>query len=90
MQPAVIFSIPALTANGYCWRWRSADSKAESQQPFAYYYDCVLDAQAKGYVVRLSDARGENAQGRGSSPRANQVAPPAKNRAVRRMRGDRA
>ena len=68
MQPAVIFSIPTTTANGYCWRWRSADSKTETQKQFAYYYDCVLDAQAKGYVVRLPDARGENAPGRGSLP----------------------
>jgi hypothetical protein len=68
MQSAVIFSIPTPTANGYCWRWRSADSKTESQEHFPYYYDCVLDAQAKGYSVQLADPHGENAPGRGSLP----------------------
>lgn len=68
MRPAVIFSIPTVTANGYCWRWRSEHSKAESQKNFAYYYDCVLDAQTNGYLVRHSETRGENAPGRGSLP----------------------
>ena len=63
MKTAVIYSIPSATANDYCWRWRSADSEAESQKQFAYYYDCVVDAQAKGYVVRLSDPSGENTPG---------------------------
>jgi hypothetical protein len=66
MQPAVIFSIPTNTSRGYCWRWRSADSKAESQKQFAYYYECLLDAQTKGYVVQLAVAQGETAPSRWS------------------------
>ena len=67
MKSAVIFSMPTGTANGFCWRWRSADkNEAESQKQFAFYYECLIDAQANGYLVRLQGALGENAPGRGS------------------------
>ena len=68
MKPAVIFSIPTNTSPGYCWRWRSADGKVDSQRQFAYYYDCLADAKANGHTVPLTDAYGENAPGRGSLP----------------------
>lgn len=66
MKPAVIFSIPATTPNGYCWRWRSVDGKTDSKSQFAYYHDCLADAKASGYSVQLSVARGNTAPGWGS------------------------
>ena len=53
MKPAVIFSLPAMTSRGYCWRWRSVDGKTDSAGPFAFYQDCREDAQANGYAVQL-------------------------------------
>ena len=66
MKPAVIFSVPITTSPGYCWRWRSADGKADSKSQFGYYYDCVADAQANGFAVELSVAHGATAPGWGS------------------------
>ena len=63
MKPAVIFSIPARTSPGYRWRWRSADGDADSKTQFAYYHDCLADAQANGYAVQLSVAHGNTAPG---------------------------
>ena len=31
------------------WRWRSADGKEQSSQPFTYYNECVEDARRCGY-----------------------------------------
>jgi hypothetical protein len=67
MKSAIVF--PIRTANDNCWSWRSVDGEAEGKKEFAYYYDCVIDAQAKGYLVRLADAHGENAPDGESLPR---------------------
>ena len=63
MKPAVIFSIPMTTSNGYCWRWRSVDSKADSKKQFAYYYECFSDATTNGYTVQIAVAQGNTAPG---------------------------
>ena len=68
MNTAVIFSIPTAAANGYCWRWRAADGKAASKKQFAFYYDCLMDAQANGFVVRPERAHGANAPAQGALP----------------------
>ena len=68
MDSAVLFSIPTTTTHGYCWRWRSADGKVDSQRRFDYYYDCVADAEAHGYPVMPPDVNGENAPGRAALP----------------------
>lgn len=39
---------------GYKWRWiKAAGGKVieKSEKPFDYYYDCLADAQKKGYHV---------------------------------------
>ena len=58
MKPAVLFSVPTKTGFGYCWRWRSVDGRACSQKSFVYYYDCLTNAQAKGYEAQIGMARG--------------------------------
>jgi hypothetical protein len=58
MKPAVIFSLPATTSHGYCWRWRSVDGTTDSAGQFAFYHDCLGDAQANGYAVQLNTAHG--------------------------------
>jgi hypothetical protein len=61
MKPAVIFPIPTRRASGYYWSWRSADGKVQARRRFAYYFDCVSDAQDNGYSVTLADADREHA-----------------------------
>jgi hypothetical protein len=68
MKSAVIFPIRTDSVIGYCWTWRSVDGESIAQKRFPYYYDCLIDAQAKGYLVRLADARAENDTGRASLP----------------------
>ena len=63
MKPALVFSIPSKTANGYCWRWRSLDGEAESAESFVYYFDCLADARANGYVAQPTQAQGTTAPG---------------------------
>ena len=62
MKPAaVIFSIPMTTSPGYCWRWRSADSKTDSEGHFVFYHDCLANAEASGYAVQQDVAQGNTA-----------------------------
>ena len=69
MKPAVIFSIPRTTAaSEYCWRWRSVDGKTDSVGDFGSHHDCLADAKANGYLVRLPVAQGENALDREPLP----------------------
>jgi hypothetical protein len=63
MKAAVIFPIPTRGANGYYWSWRSADGKTKARRRFAYYFDCVSDAQGNGYSVTLADADRAHAAG---------------------------
>jgi hypothetical protein len=63
MSKAVVFSVPASQANGYVWRWRSADSNVDSERAFSLYYDCVTDARERGYEVELARAIGITAPG---------------------------
>ena len=50
MKRATLFSVPAKNANGYVWKWRSADGDT-SKGTFALYHDCLADAQRNGYEV---------------------------------------
>ena len=63
MKPAIIFSIPAKTSPGYCWRWRSADGKTDSKGAFVYYHDCLADARVHGHAVEPAVAHGDTAPG---------------------------
>jgi hypothetical protein len=44
---------PAATPQGYRWVWRSEDGTTESSREFDLFYDCMADARALGYDVRL-------------------------------------
>ena len=68
MKPAIIFSLPMATSHGYCWRWRSVDGKTDSTKHFAYYYDCLADANASGHSVEVVEAHGNTAPGWRSLP----------------------
>lgn len=60
---ADIVPIPAGHAHGYVWKWRCAESKAESKTAFTLYYDCLTDARNEGYEVELTHAQGLTAPG---------------------------
>ena len=68
MKLAQLFSVPA--SNGFAWKWRAADTRAESPGTFVYYHDCVQDAVKHGYTVEggtevLWGGPGENPPTRG-------------------------
>jgi hypothetical protein len=50
MKMAEMVSVPAGT--GFTWKWRAADSRAESDKSFEFYHDCVEDARKHGYSVK--------------------------------------
>lgn len=58
MKSAVIFSIPDTTSKGFAWRWRSDNylDDLESSDAFDQYYECVADAEARGYTVSMAPA----------------------------------
>ena len=66
MKPAVLFSVPTRGGFGYRWQWRSADGTARSQKSFVYYYDCLTNAQAKGFEAQIDMARGVSSPGYGA------------------------
>lgn len=57
MKIAVVFSVPAAGAVGFCWKWRASDGAKQSHSAFAYFYECVQNARAAGYTVDLGSAR---------------------------------
>ena len=65
-RAAVIFSIPMTTTPGYCWRWRSADGKTDSNGAFVYYHDCLSNAEANGYSVQRDVPHGATSPAWGS------------------------
>lgn len=64
MKAAEIFATASKGANGYTWKWRTADGKTESKQTFNFYYECLEDARNNGYVVELAQAQGNTAPDR--------------------------
>jgi hypothetical protein len=58
MKAAVIFSIPMIMAKRFAWRWRSEDHTKDSTRSFAFYEDCVTDAQRNGYKVARARIEG--------------------------------
>ena len=60
---AEILPVPAGHANGYVWKWRCNEPKAESKTTFTLYYDCLSDARKHGYAVDLTQAHGLTAPG---------------------------
>lgn len=50
MKVAQMFSVPS--AQGFAWKWRATDTRAESAKAFDYYHDCVEDALKNGYSVK--------------------------------------
>lgn len=63
MKKAEMFPIESKQAPGYVWKWRCVNSKVDSNEAFTLYYDCLMDAQRKGYEVELTRARGVTAPG---------------------------
>ena len=63
MKKAVMFSVACSHQNGYMWRWRCSDSHDASAEAFAFYHDCLRDAQDRGYDVELTHATGITAPG---------------------------
>ena len=53
MKRATLFSVPAKSANGYAWKWRSVDGDT-SKETFALYHDCLADARKNGHEVPIS------------------------------------
>ena len=66
METAVLYPVPS--SQGFSWKWRSADGKVESDRSFGLYFECLQDAQLRGYRVELTHATGESAPG-GSAPK---------------------
>ena len=67
VNTAVVFSVPMSTSStGLTWRWRSKDGRVESQQGFAYYYDCLANARENGYAVKPEPAHGLTAPDHGA------------------------
>ena len=62
MMTATVSAIPA-TEGRYSWTWHCATDKASSTGAFAFYYECVLDAQGRGYAVDHVRAQGATAPG---------------------------
>ena len=50
---AHISSVSAPNPYGYVWRWKSEDGAATSLRAFPFFYDCLSDARARGYEVKL-------------------------------------
>ena len=42
-----------LNGTDFQWKWRSDDSKQRSAGAYAYYFECVQDAQKHGYDCRF-------------------------------------
>ena len=63
MKTAQIVAVPSQEANGYAWKWRCEEAKAESTEIFGMYYDCFTDARKHGYSVELTHAQGLSAPG---------------------------
>jgi hypothetical protein len=53
MRTVQIHYVPAATAQGYRWIWRSEDGGVDSDRAFDLFYDCMADARARGYDVQL-------------------------------------
>ena len=60
MKAAVIFSIPMTTAKRFAWRWRAEDHTKDSTRAFAFYADCVTDAQRNGYEIARARIAGSS------------------------------
>jgi len=58
MKPAIIFSLPMVTSEGICWRWRSVDGKTDSTKSFADYNECLGNAVINGYFVKIAPSAG--------------------------------
>jgi hypothetical protein len=52
-----IVHVAARTPHGFRWVWRREDGLAQSRRAFDFFYDCVADARASGYEVRLGNPR---------------------------------
>jgi hypothetical protein len=53
MSLVEIVHVPAPGGFGHKWLWRSEDRTTRSQRGFDLYYECVEDARAHGYEVKL-------------------------------------
>ena len=63
MKKAEICSVTRPGESGYLWRWQEVGGPGKSTDMFEFYFDCVTDAQNKGFVAELTHAQGETAPG---------------------------
>lgn len=54
MKTAQVYSMPAETAHGVVWKWRSDDRTRRSLMAFVDHDQCVADAKKSGYSVAVA------------------------------------
>ena len=62
MKTAIVFSVPAAVPAGFIWKWRASDGSKQSHSAFAFFYQCVENANAAGYTVDLNTARNTHSE----------------------------
>jgi hypothetical protein len=63
VKTAKVFAVPSSHPNGYACRWACTAGKTQSKDTFAFYYDCLEDAQRRGYEVETMAGEGASAPG---------------------------
>ena len=56
---AEVFPVAAASPHGFYWKWRSVDGTAKSSREYLYFYDCLENARAAGYLVDFSRLKGD-------------------------------
>jgi hypothetical protein len=62
VKKAQVIAVPS-HPNGYEWRWACTEGKTRSKGTFEFFYDCLEDAQRRGYEVEIVVVDGANAPG---------------------------
>jgi hypothetical protein len=63
MKAATVTATPTGESSGFSWVWRCEADNVVRAGAFAFYYDCVADAQKHGYTVEVARAHGATAPG---------------------------
>lgn len=48
-----VIDVPASCAQGFKWKWISADGREASERAFELFYECLQDARSNGFEVDL-------------------------------------
>jgi hypothetical protein len=56
---ASVYPVAAANPHGFYWRWRSLDGTAHSGKEYVYFYDCLENALAAGYVIDFSHLKSD-------------------------------